>query len=353
MKKLISVLLTAALAAALVIPAFAADFDPSLTVDRSTENVILVTVANDAQTNEILSTKQPKLTIDCALTGAKLLGGGGHTELTVTEGKVTFSVTHGGAYVIVSGDYTVTTTAATCTTAGKYVYAVGGSSYEETIPAKGHDFSNAHCPTCANCSAVNPYYTPYVPAVDPAPDEEPETEPPQATFTDVAEGSYCYDAVQWAVESKVTTGVSDNEFAPSQDCGRVEIITFLWRAAGSPEPEGTVTSVTDVKTGSYCEKAVLWALENGITKGDGSGAFGMGNVTRAQAVTFLWRLAGCPAANGGNGFRDVDAEAYYAQAVQWAVEQGITYGTGGDRFSPDTVCSRGEVVTFLYRYFAD
>lgn len=353
MKKLISVLLTAALAA-LAIPAFAADFDPSLTVDRSTENVILVTVANDAQTNEVLSAKQPKLTIDCTLTGAKLLGAGSHTELTVTDDKVTFTVTYGGTYVIVSGDYTVSTTAATCTTAGKYVYTVGRSTYEETIPATGHDFSNAYRPTCANCSAVNPYYTPYVPSVTPTPDpEEPGTETPQTSFADVAEGSYCYDAVQWAVAQKVTTGVSDDEFAPSQDCGRADIITFLWRAAGSPEPEGTETGMTDVKAGSYYEKAVLWALENGITKGDGSGAFGMGTVTRAQVVTFLWRLAGCPAADGGSGFRDVDAEAYYAQAVQWAVEQGITLGTGGNCFSPDVVCSRGEVVTFLYRYFAD
>ena len=169
-------------------------------------------------------------------------------------------------------------------------------------------------------------------------------------FTDVADDAYYADSVAWAVENNVTSGVSATSFAPNASCTRGQMVTFLWRANGSPEPKSTATSFTDVKSGAYYEKAVAWAVENNVTTGTSATTFSPGaTVTRGQSVTFLWRANGSAAAAGASAFTDVAASAYYASAVAWAVENNVTNGTGAATFSPNADCTRAQIVTFLYR----
>ena len=169
-------------------------------------------------------------------------------------------------------------------------------------------------------------------------------------FTDVADDAYYADSVAWAVENNVTSGVSATTFAPNASCTRGQMVTFLWRAAGSPEPKSTDTAFTDVKSGAYYEKAVAWAVENNVTTGTSATTFSPGaTVTRGQSVTFLWRANGSAAAAGASAFTDVAASAYYASAVAWAVENNVTNGTGAATFSPNADCTRAQIVTFLYR----
>ncbi len=177
---------------------------------------------------------------------------------------------------------------------------------------------------------------------------------PAGRFTDVQPGAYYYDAVLWAVEKGITNGTSDTAFSPNLTCTRAQTVTFLWRAAGSPAPQSTANPFTDVQSGAYYYDAVLWAVEQGITNGTSDTAFSPdATVTRGQTVTFLHRYAGSQDAAGSNPFADVAADAYYADAVQWAVANGVTQGTGENTFSPADGCTRGQIVTFLYRYMAD
>ena len=169
-------------------------------------------------------------------------------------------------------------------------------------------------------------------------------------FADVAESSYAYTAVAWAVENGVTQGVGAASFAPEGVCSRAEAATFLWRALGSPEPTGTDCPFADVSADAYYYKAVLWAAEKGIAVGTSAAGFSPSDtVTRAQALTFLWRAAGKPAADAANPFADVDAGAYYRSAVLWAVGRGVTNGTAADAFSPALGCTRAQIAAFLYR----
>ena len=169
-------------------------------------------------------------------------------------------------------------------------------------------------------------------------------------FTDVKESSHYYDAVLWAVENGITEGTTATTFRPNAACTRAQIVTFLWRAAGSPAPRSNDNPFTDVKVESYYYNAVLWAVEQGITNGTSDDAFSPDAVcTRAQTVTFLYRAAGTPDVDALNIFADVRADAYYANAVSWAVKRGITNGTGSNAFSPNANCTRGQIVTFLYR----
>ena len=168
-------------------------------------------------------------------------------------------------------------------------------------------------------------------------------------FWDVKQGDYYYDAVKWAVEKRITEGTGANFFSPNASCTRAQMVTFLWRAAGSPAPKSTVNPFTDVSASDYFYNAVLWAVENGITTGAGADRFAPGaTVSRAQTVTFLYRANGSPAASGAS-FSDVAADEYYANAVAWAVQNGITTGTGNGKFSPNADCTRGQIVTLLYR----
>ena len=168
-------------------------------------------------------------------------------------------------------------------------------------------------------------------------------------FRDVTQSDYYYDAVQWAVEKGITEGTSATTFSPDASCTRAQMVTFLWRAAGSPAPKSTVNPFTDVSASDYYYNAVLWAVENGITTGISADRFAPGaTVSRAQTVTFLYRANGSPAASGAS-FSDVAADEYYANAVAWAVRSGITTGTGNGKFTPNAPCTRGQIVTFLYR----
>ena len=174
--------------------------------------------------------------------------------------------------------------------------------------------------------------------------------PQTGVFVDVATGSYYEDAVDWAVENGITTGVSANRFDPNGVCTRAQAVTFLWRAAGSPAPRSRTMPFTDVPAGSYYYDAVLWAVENGITKGTSETRFSPDDTcTRAQIVAFLWRSEKSPAAGTANPFADVKSTAYYAGAVLWAVREDITKGTTNTTFSPDADCTRAQIVTFLWR----
>ena len=169
-------------------------------------------------------------------------------------------------------------------------------------------------------------------------------------FTDVPSGAYYEDAVIWAVKKGITSGTSATTFNPDGSCTRAQAVTFLWRAAGSPEPKSAAMPFTDVPAGSYFEKAVLWAVENGITKGTSDTTFSPdASCTRAQIVTFLWRAGGSPAVSGNSAFSDVAADAYYAAAVAWAEKNGVTGGIGGGLFGSDNTCTRAQIVTFIYR----
>ncbi len=181
---------------------------------------------------------------------------------------------------------------------------------------------------------------------------EPTPEPTLPTqFIDVPVGAYYADAVKWAVENGITAGTDKTHFSPNASCTRAQAVTFLWNSAGKPEPQGGANPFTDVKSGSYYEKAVQWAVENNITGGTGKNTFSPNaTCTRAQIVTFLYRAENSPETTGNVSFSDVPSGAYYKNAVKWAVENGITSGTGGNQFSPGNNCVRSQIVTFLYRY---
>ena len=228
-------------------------------------------------------------------------------------------------------DYKSVVTKPTCTERGytTYTCSVCGDSYKGSyVDPLGHDYKNG---TCTRCGVKDPNYK------------------PQADFTDVAAGSYCYDAVQWAVANGITNGTDATHFSPNAGCTRGQVVTFLWRAAGEPTVGGNVGFV-DVAPGSYCYEAVKWAVANGITKGTDATHFSPNETcTRGQVVTFLYRAEGEPAVGGNVGFVDVAAGSYCYNAVQWAVANGITKGTDTTHFSPSATCTRGQVVTFLYR----
>ena len=170
-------------------------------------------------------------------------------------------------------------------------------------------------------------------------------------FYDVPNNAYFYEAVKWAVKNGITTGVGNDLFAPEQPCTRAQIVTFLWRAAGSPEPKGAASGMTDVVSGGYYEKAVAWAIENGITTGTTTSTFSPdATCTRAQAVTFLARALKAKAASAAE-FSDVPNDSYFADAVAWAAANGVTEGIGGGLFGSDNDCTRGQIVTFLYRAY--
>ena len=176
-------------------------------------------------------------------------------------------------------------------------------------------------------------------------------EKPPFRFDDVKdETQYFFDPVYWAVDQEITNGTSPTTFSPDAGCTRAQVVTFLWRAAGKPQPSSSKNPFEDVKAGQYYYDAVLWAVEKGITTGTGPNTFRPdATCTRAQIVTFLWRYFDKPEPRGGSAFADVDSAQYYAKAIAWAVEKGVTKGTSADRFSPNATCTRAQIVTFLYR----
>ena len=233
-------------------------------------------------------------------------------------------------------EYDAEITAPTCTEAGYTVYAClrcGERLKEEDAPALGHDFSEGFC---TRCGEADPDYV------------------PPFRFDDVQEEkAFYFKPVYWAYEAtpQITKGVDAAHFGPDEGCTRGQVVTFLWRAAGCPRPKNTHTAFTDVADTAFCAKAVAWAVEKNITKGTSATTFSPNAAcTRGQIVTFLWRFRGKPAPNDADtGFTDVDAGAFCAKAVAWAVENGITKGMSDAAFEPDATCTRGQIVTFLYR----
>lgn len=187
------------------------------------------------------------------------------------------------------------------------------------------------------------------------PEETEPTEPVENPFTDVKETAYYYTPVMWALEHNITGGTSATTFSPNASCTRGQIVTFLWAANGRPEPESNSNPFKDVKKSAYYYKAVLWAVEKGITSGTSATTFSPNApCTRAQVVTFLWAANGRPHPESAkNSFSDVKSNAYYYKSVLWAVENGITSGVGGGKFGPNMTCTRGQIVTFLYKAYQD
>ena len=221
---------------------------------------------------------------------------------------------------------------------------------QQTVPAAGHSFAGwtvTQRPTATQkgeeqrqCTVCNHIETRSV-------------GPLQSPFSDVKQGDFYFEPVLWAVENGITNGVGGGKFGSEVTCTRSQVVTFLWRAADCPEPASAVNNFTDVAPGSYYEKAVLWAVEQGITHGVGGGKFGPEvTCTRSQVATFLWRANGQAAvSNTVNTFTDVPDGAFYSTSVLWAVENGITNGIGGGKFGPDITCTRSQIVTFLYRAY--
>ncbi len=198
---------------------------------------------------------------------------------------------------------------------------------------------------------ANPAFEPQTAVVSLPRLERPTPTPAENPFTDIRESAYYHDPVLWAVANNVTNGTSDSTFSPDEGCTRAQVVTFLWRAAGKPDPASSKSPFNDVKEGAYYYNAVLWAVEKGITNGTSGKTFSPDETcTRAQIVTFLWRYEEQPAPAGtSNPFADVKPSAYFGSAVLWAVERGITNGTSATTFDPEDTCTRAQVVTFLYR----
>ena len=196
-----------------------------------------------------------------------------------------------------------------------------------------------HCKDCTKSKVET------LPAI---PEKEPEKT--KLSFTDVKDSDYFAEAVAWAVEKGITDGTTDTTFSPAADCTRGQMVTFLWRAAECPEPTKTDNPFADVRESDYFYKAVLWAVENGITDGTSATTFSPdATCTRAHVVTFLWRVENKPAPGSKNPFADVASGEWYSEAVLWAVSKAITDGTSETTFSPSDSCTRGQIVTFLWR----
>ena len=226
--------------------------------------------------------------------------------------------------------YEAVVTAPTCTEGGYTTYTCecGDTYVGDEVSALGHDWKGTSCTRC-DAKRNNP-------------------------FSDVPEGSFFIDPVLWAVEKGITTGATATTFNPNGECQRAAVVTFLWRAAGSPEPANMDNPFTDVKETDFFYKAVLWAVEKGVTNGISATQFGpMVLCNRAQVVTFLYRAMGNPEVTSTvNPFKDVNAADWYGPAVLWAVENGITNGMSATEFGVNTICNRAQVVTFLYRTLA-
>ena len=277
-----------------------------------------------------------------AVTGSSLVGA---VVGSLSKGTVTGSYYLSGAQNSVSGATAATAEQFAC---GEIAYQLNGSTSEGELIWKqniGTDASPRFEGAVVYCDSENGTY--YNEGSD-ATRENP--------FVDVKEGDFFYESVLWAVEKGITTGMTETHFGPTLDCNRAQAVTFLWRAAGSPEPTNTANPFEDVSAEAFYYKAVLWAVEKGITTGVSSDRFDpTGQCNRAQAVTFLYRAKGSPAVSTAkSSFTDVtDPAAFYYEPVLWAVENGITTGMGDGTFAPMIICNRAQVVTFLYRTYND
>ena len=301
---------------------------------------------------------------DMTKTGeVKILAGGaaasGNYTIRYEDGKLTVSTRPSGGGSSNDSSYTVSVDK---TKNGAITVSPKSASKGDTVtvtvkPDKGYELDTLKIldknGDKVKLTEKNGKYTFVMPAGKVTVKSSFAEEAPEQIFADVPVDAYYYEAVKWAAEKGITGGIGNGLFAPDLNCTRAQIVTFLWRAAGSPEPKSTV-SFADVSADSYYAKAVAWAVENGITGGTGNGLFSPDAAcTRAQSAAFLYRAAGSPAVNGSAGFSDVAADAYYAQAVAWAKEHGITDGIGGGLFGSANDCTRAQIAAFLWRLYAE
>ena len=288
------------------------------------------TVIGTATFNIVKAKPDVKITAD-----PTSLVGGGKVTLTVSGAPAKVVPTCEGVTITENSDGTFSAVLPNRT--ATYAFTV---NYAES---KNYTAASAEC----KVSVTRRYSSSTTVTPEPTPEPTPEE---TVKFSDVSTSAYYYDAVKWAVENGVTDGVSATLFAPYEPCTRGQIVTFLWRAAGSPEPK-TASSFADVPASAYYAKAVAWAVENGITNGMTETTFAPdATCTRGQSVTFLYRaLKGT--ASGSTNFTDVASDAFYADAINWAVANNVTNGTSATTFSPNADCTRAEIVTFLYRAY--
>ena len=288
------------------------------------------TVIGTATFNIVKAKPDVKITAD-----PTSLVGGGKVTLTVSGAPAKVVPTCEGVTITENSDGTFSAVLPNRT--ATYAFTV---NYAES---KNYTAASAEC----KVSVTRRYSSSTTVTPEPTPEPTPEE---TVKFSDVSTSAYYYDAVKWAVENGVTDGVSATLFAPYESCTRAQIVTFLWRAAGSPEPKA-MSSFTDVPASAYYAKAVAWAVENGITNGMTETTFAPdATCTRGQSVTFLYRaLKGT--ASGSTNFTDVASDVFYADAVNWAVASDVTNGTSNTTFSPNADCTRAEIVTFLYRAY--
>ena len=312
---------------------------------KLTGTALTVTVEKTEKLPEITTT-----TIGFTGTGSgDVAGGTSQTATNSTDFTFTVDEKEGYTYTVKLGDETLTKVNGQYTIPGA---KLTGTALTVTVEKTGKT-GEKPLPTPVGPKPEKPE-KPSEPGTT-EPTEPGTTEPtkPAHSFDDVPAGAYYEEAVAWAAEKGITEGTSANTFAPKALCTRAQVVTFLWRAAGCPEPQNA-GSFADVTAGSYYAKAVAWAIENGITGGTGDGMFSPDAVcTRAQAVTFLYRASAAPAVDGSSSFSDVDADAYYMAAVRWAEQSGITGGIGGGLFGSDLDCTREQIVTFIFRMMAD
>ena len=327
------------------------DYNPALAVDGKTYTIPGTSITGNIVIH-VTKTQKAPTTTTIGFTGSGSGDVAGGTSQTAENGKdFTFTVDEkeGYTYTVKLGNETLTMTNGQYTIPGA---KLTGTALTVTVEKTGKT-GEKPLPTPVGPKPEKPE-KPSEPGTT-EPTEPGTTEPtkPAHSFDDVPAGAYYEEAVAWAAEKGITEGTSATTFAPKALCTRAQVVTFLWRAAGCPEPQNA-GSFADVTAGSYYAKAVAWAIENGITGGTGDGMFSPDAVcTRAQAVTFLYRASAAPAVDGSSSFSDVDADAYYMAAVRWAEQNGITGGIGGGLFGSDLDCTREQIVTFIFRMMAD
>ena len=312
------------------------DFKPTVTAPTCTaEGYTTYTCScGESYEKDYVSALEHKLELRNAKKAGCFTGGYTGDEVCTVCGKV-FKT---GTVILALGHSTELKNekAATCVNGGytgDLVCVRCGDMIEQgkATDATGHKFFGGKCSVCG---AQEPGYEPVG----------------SKSFDDVLPGTFYYDAVKWAVENNITKGTGASTFSPGDGCTRFQIVTFLWRASGCPTAAAAAVGFSDVSPGDSFYAAVRWAVECGITKGTGGSRFSpYATCTRAQIVTFLYRAAGSPAVSSGSRFFDVAPSAFYRDAVAWATERGITNGTSDTTFSPDATCTRAEVVTLLYR----
>ena len=279
------------------------------------------------------------LTVDeNQLTSLDLSKNSSLTSLSSGANSYTVNKHKGFDYTTLPGKFDVTKVSNV--KGGKFDTAKHTFSFDDGVTEATYDYAtgNSNAPTVSFKLVYSGSDVPVTPSKNP--------------FTDVPADQYYYEPVQWAVKNGITSGVSKDKFGPNAPCTRGQIVTFLWAAAGRPEPTSTTNPFRDVSSKDYFYKAVLWAVENKITAGASPDRFAPHQTcTRAQTVTFLWASQGRPASSTKVQFTDVSAKDYFADSVAWAYENGVTSGVGGGRFGSYNTCTRGQIVTFLYKTF--